>query len=90
MLTFYRGVGTLSEKRFGTCCETLAKALEHPEVSFFMIDEQTDLLYLSYGYSRSRESLVWEDAPVLFCPFCGALLQEPGEVQAKVRPVPRN
>jgi len=83
-------VGRLTGQRFGTCCETLAKALEHPEVSFFMVDEPTGLLYLSYGYSRAGESLVWEDAPVLFCPFCGALLQHPGEVQAKVRPMPHN
>lgn len=83
-------MSALTERRFGTCCETLAKALEHPEVSFFMVDEETEILYLSYGYSRSGESLVWQDAPVLFCPFCGAPLQDLDAVRAKVRNLPHN
>ncbi|HWI62331.1 MAG TPA: hypothetical protein VNT75_10870 [Symbiobacteriaceae bacterium] len=83
-------MSALTERRFGTCCNTLAQALAHPEVSFFMVDEQTEILYLSYGYSRSGESLVWQDAPVLFCPFCGALLQELDKVRSMLHSPPHN
>jgi len=69
------------EGPFGSCCKSMHDALTHPPNSLFRIDEDMGVLYLSVGYVETQDGPGWFDQAVVFCPFCGSLLQTAEQVQ---------
>ena len=67
-------------KSFGSCCSELRNAMTQPPNSMFRVEEN-GVLYLSVGYMQLEEGVGWFDSAVLFCPFCGAVLQTRDEVR---------
>jgi hypothetical protein len=64
---------------FGTCCKDLRAAMSEVPESFFRI-EDNGVLYVSVGYVPTEHGPGFFDQAVLFCPFCGAKLQDRGEI----------
>lgn len=73
---------------FGTCCDALFNSLTDLPSSQFYVDEN-DVLYLTVGSMPVQhavpEATAWVDRAVIFCPFCGARLQDPQEVQRRAQ-----
>ena len=65
---------------FGTCCSRLADVLGSVPNSFFHVAEN-GVLYLSVGYVRTEQGTGYFDQAVLYCPFCGAHLQDPEQIR---------
>lgn len=72
--------------RFGTCCESLGEALSPPPdpmtgetegapESMFSVEED-GILYLNIGYFAAGDHPAFLAQSVIFCPFCGARLQD--------------
>jgi hypothetical protein len=70
----------MSNHTFGSCCVDLGEAMTGPPNSFFRVEEN-GVLYLTIGYMPTDQGPAWFDQAVLFCPFCGARLQD----KAKIR-----
>jgi hypothetical protein len=70
----------MSNHTFGSCCIDLSEATTSPPNSFFRVEEN-GVLYLTIGYMPTDQGSAWFDQAVLFCPFCGAGLQD----RAKIR-----
>ena len=68
------------EGPFGSCCKSMRDALTQPPKPLFRIDEM-GILCLSVGYVETEDGVGWFDHAVMFCPFCGALLQTAEQVQ---------
>jgi hypothetical protein len=64
------------------CCNDLLDAMTNPPVSFLRI-EGNSVLYLTVGYIQTDEGTGYFDQAVIFCPFCGAKLQDREEIQRK-------
>ena len=71
----------MEERRFGTCCEDLQKAMDDVPESFFRV-EDNGVLYLTVGYVRTEQGMGFFDTAVLFCPFCSVALQNAAEIRA--------
>jgi hypothetical protein len=69
---------------FGSCCKDLADAMKQPPTSFFRVEEN-GVLYLTVGYQQTDEGPGWFDQAVLFCPFCGARLQDRDEIRKQAQ-----
>ena len=70
----YRTVDVMSDKPFGSCCESLQRAMAQPHALIRV--ETNGVLYLSVGYVNIESGGVgWFDQAVRFCPFCGTALQ---------------
>ena len=64
---------------FGSCCKDLADAMTGVPNSFLRVEEN-GVLYLTIGYVETERGPGWFDQAVLFCPFCGARLQNAAEI----------
>jgi hypothetical protein len=71
----------LGKPLFGNCCDDLREAMTLPPKRFFRIDD--GLLYLTVGYKETEKGPGWFDMAVMFCPFCGAHLQERDDLGPK-------
>lgn len=69
---------------FGSCCDELKTSMNTPQASCFRV-ESNGVLYLSVGYASTSEGISWYDQAVLYCPFCGAHLQDPSTIDASRR-----
>jgi hypothetical protein len=67
---------------FGACCTDLGDAIQKPPTSFFMVEEN-GVLYLSVGYVTTKQGPGFFDQAVIFCPFCGARLQDRDEIRRR-------
>ncbi len=74
------------EQGFGSCCGELKEALTSEDFEPLITVGEDDVLYMSVGIidTDDEESSI-VDHPVFFCPFCGAKVQSPDEVKAKVK-----
>lgn len=68
------GEPRVTNQPFGSCCRDLKDAMTAPPNSFFRV-EDNGVLYLTIGYAQTDRGPGWFDQAVLFCPFCGAELQ---------------
>jgi hypothetical protein len=59
---------------FGGCCDALKSCLEQPNPMFFV--EENGTFFMSIGYAKTDNGVVWFDHAVFFCPFCGKQLQD--------------
>ena len=66
---------------FGSCCKELSEAFSVPNVSLFRIEEN-GVLYLTIGSVEVEGRTAWLDQAVIFCPFCGVVLQNRDEIAA--------
>ncbi|HKG14590.1 MAG TPA: hypothetical protein VKB12_14785 [Pyrinomonadaceae bacterium] len=69
-------------KDFGSCCKDLSDAMTGPPRSLFRVEEE-GVLYLSVGYAQTPQGVGWFDQAVIFCPFCGARLQDREEIRRR-------
>jgi hypothetical protein len=67
---------------FGTCCKDLGDAMHAPPTSLLRVEEN-GVLYLAVGYAKTDRGIGWYDQAVLFCPFCGAQLQNREEIRKR-------
>jgi hypothetical protein len=67
---------------FGSCCKELEDAMTRPPSSFFRI-EDTGVLYLTIGYAQTPQGTAWFDQAPIFCPFCGAQIQDRDEIRER-------
>ena len=70
---------------FGKCCTELKEAMAGEDFDPLITEGEDAVLYMAVGLIDLEEDepgLV--DHPLFFCPFCGAKLQTPDEVKAKV------
>ena len=74
----------MNTKAFGSCCGDLRDAMKTPPNSFFRV-EGNGVLYLTIGYGQTEQGRAWFDQAVLYCPFCGAELQDRDEIRASVQ-----
>ena len=65
------------------CCQDFRDAVQLPGVSSFKV-ERNGVLFLTIGSTKTDEGLSFYDQAVIFCPFCGAKLQDRNEVALKV------
>lgn len=72
----------MTKQEFGTCCQDLKDAMTSPPNSFFLVDEN-EILYLTVGYIQTDQGPGWFDQAVIYCPFCGKLLQDREEIAMK-------
>ena len=74
-------------QKFGSCCEVLKDVLESHEFEPLIAEDDDGILYLSIGMvdPEKEDDPNMVDHPVFFCPFCGAKLQTPEEVDAKAK-----
>ena len=70
-----RGFIVIMNNNFGSCCSDLKEVMYDLPESFFRV-EDNDVLYLTVGCGRTKEQTGYFDHAVLFCPFCGAKLQD--------------
>jgi hypothetical protein len=68
------------KKEFGSCCEDLKTAMQHPPNSFFSVEEN-GVLYLTVGYVATEDGPGFFDQAVMYCPFCGTKLQDKDEIR---------
>lgn len=66
----------------GSCCNDFREALALPKSNFF-IQEHNQALYLTVGSIATTEGTGWFDQAVLFCPFCGAVVQTREQVKER-------
>ena len=66
------------------CCQGFQDALQIPGVSSFKV-EKNGILFLTIGYTKTNDETSWYEQAVIFCPFCGAQLQDPNEIAQKVQ-----
>jgi hypothetical protein len=45
--------------------------------------EENGVLYLTVGYAMTPQGPGWFDQAVMFCPFCGARLQQEDDIAAR-------
>ena len=78
------GCKVASEKRsymkqsFGQCCKDLADAMHLP-TSHFRV-EKNGVLFLVVGSVQTPQGSGYFDQAVLFCPFCGSIVQDREEI----------
>lgn len=72
----------MNERRFGGCCEDLARAMDEVPEPFFRV-EDSGVLYMSVGCVRTDDGFGYYDAAVRFCPFCGTEVQTAEEIRAR-------
>jgi hypothetical protein len=65
---------------FGSCCKDLGDAMTMPQFSLFRVEEN-GVLYLAIGYAQTPEGVGWFDQALIFCPFCGAQIQDREEIR---------
>jgi hypothetical protein len=70
------------DRAFGSCCPDLLAALKQPQTSMFRV-ETNGVLYLSVGFVSTGGGQAWFEQAVLFCPFCGVLIQTREEVASR-------
>ena len=87
--------GEIRSSKFGKCCQDLKEVLEAEDFDPLVYEAEDGVLYLSVGIldiddgsaeasdDDEEEGSGFLDHPVYFCPFCGAKLQTPEEVEAK-------
>ncbi len=69
---------------FGKCCGELKDAISGEEFEPLITVGEDGVLYMSVGLiDLEDEEPGMVDHPMFFCPFCGAKVQTPEEVQAK-------
>jgi hypothetical protein len=71
----------MAAKPLGTCCSMMAEVLKLPN-SMFRI-ETNGVLYVSVANTQTPQGLGWFDQPPLFCPFCGAPIQDSETIRSK-------
>ncbi len=70
---------------FGKCCGELKDAISGDEFEPLITVGDDGVLYMSVGLiDLEDEEPGMVDHPLFFCPFCGAKVQTPEEVEAKV------
>ena len=70
---------------FGKCCGELKDAISGDEFEPLITVGEDGVLYMSVGLiDLEDEEPGMVDHPLFFCPFCGAKVQTPEEVEAKV------
>ena len=71
--------------KFGGCCEIMKDVLESEDFEPLVAEDENGVLYMSIGLveTEQEDEPNMVDHPVFFCPFCGAKLQTPEEVDAK-------
>ena len=67
---------------FGSCCSDLRDAMTSPPNSFFRIEEN-GVMYLTVGFVQTPQGPGWFDQAVIFCPFCGSMLQSKEDIRKK-------
>lgn len=83
------GEAPQSATDFGSCCNELKEALAAEDFEPLLTVGSEGVLYLSVGLVELEgEEPGMVDHPMFFCPFCGAKLQTPDEVKAKVAQEP--
>lgn len=65
---------------FGSCCKDLKDAILGVPESFFRVDDESGVFYLTVGYVNTEKGPGYFDQAVLYCPFCGASLQASEQV----------
>lgn len=75
----------MEREGFGTCCRDLADAMGKPPQSLFRVEENS-VLYLAVGYALTEQGVGWFEQAVIFCPFCGARLQDRDEIRRRSAP----
>ncbi len=73
----------MNNAKFGSCCNELHEAMATPPTSMFHVDEDDGVLYLKVGYAPANSGTSWFEQPVIFCPFCGTMIQDEVEVQRR-------
>jgi hypothetical protein len=73
------------QHEFGSCCDDLKSALGLDGQSLFRVEEN-GALYLAVGFVNTPEGTGWFDQAVIFCPFCGAKLQDRANLAARGQP----
>ena len=64
---------------FGDCCVDMRGAMSL-EVTRLLRVEDNGVLYMSVGVADTAEGPAWFDQAVIFCPFCGAKLQDRADI----------
>jgi hypothetical protein len=77
-----QGANKMSTQKLGQCCKDMIDSQKIPENSMFRI-ESNGVMYLSIGYSKTDQGIVWFDQTVIYCPFCGNKIQDKGEIKNK-------
>jgi hypothetical protein len=67
-------------KPFGSCCSEMRDTLDLNGQRLLRV-EDNGLLYMAVGYVETPDGVGWFDHAVLFCPFCGSLLQSRDQIQ---------
>ena len=75
----------MERKQFGSCCKDLADAMNAPPQTLFRV-EKNGVLYLAVGYVQTEQGIGWFDQAVIFCPFCGARMQDRDEIRRRSSP----
>lgn len=75
----------VSEKSFGSCCETLKEAMGGAEFEpLISVGEDDGVLYLTVGWIDVEDEQPGAvQFPMLHCPFCGTSLQTVEQIDAK-------
>jgi hypothetical protein len=72
----------MHDGEFGSCCKDLKDAMTVPPTSLFRVEE-SGVLYLTIGYAQTPQGVGWLDQALIFCPFCGAQIQDREEIRRK-------
>jgi hypothetical protein len=73
-----------NDTKLGSCCKSMTGAMSFPgERHFFLEDGVFRLIVGRAKLTDGREAVAADN--VYFCPFCGASLQSPDEVKARVK-----
>ena len=73
---------TIHEGRFGSCCGDLDDVMTKPPNPLFRVEED-GVLRLTVGYAQTEQGVGWFDHAVLFCPFCGAQIQDREDIRRR-------
>jgi hypothetical protein len=72
-------------QRFGACCSELKEAMGGQDFEPLITQGDDGVLYVTVGLLHMEdEEPGIVDHPLYFCPFCGAKLQTPDQVMAKL------
>ena len=76
------------DNSFGSCCEALAECLAVPNAAFRREDD--GIWYLTVGHVDTPQGPGFFDEAVIYCPFCGAKLQDKDDIARKIKAEPRD
>lgn len=86
-MTADQGAGAMAEHaRFGKCCAELKEAMAGADFEALITVGPDDVLYMAVGLIEieDEDEPGMVDHPLFYCPFCGAKVQTPAEIKAKI------